>query len=127
MIAAFVAFLLIDPAHDFTTNHESVFAALPETIAVSIFVGGAGSALLILIPVTFNDGEKIWKWSKLLWFALALPATFAFIHVLVNDEDYGAIADDTSTMTLLVLCAIVLIITAITWLFFRMRNTERAV
>ena len=127
MLAAFVAFLLIDPLHDFTTSHPSVYASLPETIAVAVFVGGAGSALLILIPVTFNDGEKIWKWSKLIWFGMALPATFAFIHVIVNDEDYGEIAESTNTMTLLVLCAIVLIVAAVTWLFFRMRNAEPAI
>ena len=126
MLSSFVAFLLIDPLHRFTVSNASVFASLPETIAVSVFVGGAGSALLTLIPVTFNDGEKIWAWSKLVWFGLALPATFAFIHVMVNDQDYGTIAHDTSAIALVVICVIVLAITVATWLFFRIHRPEHA-
>ncbi len=124
MLVSLAAFLLIDPMHHLSTTHSSVLATLPETVAVALFVGGAESALLILIPVTFNDGEKIWEWSKLIWFALALPAAFAFIHVIVNDEDYGELVSDTNTVALVGICLAVLVISMVTWLYFKMRESR---
>lgn len=121
MVVSLIAFLLIDPLRQFTEDNPGVWALLPETIAVSIFVGGAGSALLILLPVTFNDGEKIWDWNKFVWFALALPAAFAFFHIVVNDEDFGQLVGNTGAFTLIVICLVVLAISLATWLFFRLR------
>jgi hypothetical protein len=124
MMVSLVAFLLIDPLRDFRNENPGVWATLPETIAVAVFVGGAQSALLILIPFTFNDGEKIWQWSKLIWFLLAVPAAFAFFHVLVNEDDFGALVDDTNAVTLVAVCVGVLAISAATWLFFRLRHAQ---
>ena len=122
MLVSVVAFLLIDPLRQYSQDNPGVWATLPETIAIALFVGGAESAILTLLPITFNDGQKIWAWNKLLWFALALPATFAFFHVIVNDEDYGELVNDTSAMTLTVICLVVLAITTVTWLYFRIRH-----
>ena len=121
MLVATIAFLLIDPLSRFSEANTGILAALPETIAVAIFVGGAESALLILLPVTFNDGEKIWAWSKLLWFLLAVPAAFWFFHIIVNDEELGGLSGDSSAVRLLLLCLVVLIIALATWLFFKLR------
>jgi hypothetical protein len=82
--------------------------------------------LLILIPLTFNDGEKVWKWSKLVWFALALPAAFAFFHVIVNEDEYGDLVRDTNAVALVAICVGVLVISLATWVFFRVRNTHEA-
>jgi hypothetical protein len=119
LLVSLLAFTLIDPLHEFSLDNPGVWGALPETIAVAVFVGGAQSALLILIPVTFNDGEKVWAWSKLAWFALAVPAAFAFFHVILNDDDFGELTNNTGGVTLIVICLVVLVISAATWLYFR--------
>jgi hypothetical protein len=124
MLVSAVAFLLIDPLRQFSEDNPGVWATLPETIAVALFVGGAESVILTLLPITFNDGQKIWVWNKLLWFVLALPATFVFFHVIVNDEDYGQLVDDTSAVTLTIICLVVLVISVVTWLFFRLREKQ---
>jgi hypothetical protein len=126
MIVSAVAFLLIDPLREFSRSNPGVWAQLPETVAVSIFVGGAGSALLILLPVTFNDGEKIWRWNRLIWFVLALPAAFAFFHILVNDEEFGELMGQTGTITLIAICIGVLVVSMATWTFFKLRVRDAA-
>jgi hypothetical protein len=122
MCVSAIAFLLIDPMHEFSEDHPSVWGTLPETIAVAVFVAGAQSALLILIPITFNDGEQIWDWNRLVWFLLAVPAAFAFIHVVVNDDEFGELQDDTDALTLIAVCAVVLCLSMATWLFFKLRR-----
>jgi hypothetical protein len=122
MVLSGIAFLLIDPMHDFSDAHPGVWGTLPETVAVALFVAGAESALLILIPITFNDGEKVWHWNRLVWFALAVPAAFAFIHVIVNEDNFGELRDDTDAMTVIAICVVVLVVSIATWLYFRLRN-----
>ncbi len=123
MLVSTVAFLLIDPLRHFSQDNSGVLYALPETTAVALFVGGAESAILILLPIRFNDGERIWQWNKLLWFALAVPATFAFFHIIIaNDDGVRSITNNTNAMTLIVVCVIVLAISLATWLFFKLRD-----
>jgi hypothetical protein len=122
MLVSLAAFLLIDPLREFSESNPGVWATLPETIAVALFVGGAESALLILIPFRFNDGEKVWAWNKALWFAFAIPATFAFFHVLVNDEDLGGLTGNARTLKLLAVCIAVLGIAVMTWAYFWWKN-----
>ena len=121
MVISVLAFLLIDPMRELSRDNPGVLWQLPETIAVALFVGGAGSALLILLPVTFNDGERIWKWNKIIWFALALPAFFAFFHVLVNDDEFGDLVKQTNTLALIGVCVVVLAVSLVTWLYFKLR------
>jgi hypothetical protein len=122
LLASVTAFLLIDPLRDFEEANPGAWGALPVTIAVAVFVGGAEGALLSLLPLTFNDGQKIWQWSRLAWFALALPATFAFIHVVVNEEDYESLTKGRDIVTLLIVSCAVLTVAVGVWLFFRLRR-----
>jgi hypothetical protein len=122
LAASVIGFLLIDPLRDFEESTSSAWGAYPVTVAVAIFIGGAEGALLSLLPLTFNDGRKIWQWSRKVWFLIALPATFAFIHVIVNEEDYTTLTNGTSTITLLMISMVILAVAAGTWLFFRLRE-----
>jgi hypothetical protein len=126
MLAAVVAFLLIDPLREFSEEHTSVWAALPETIAVAVFVAGAESALLILLPLKYNDGEKVWTWNRLIWVGLALPALFMFFHALVNEEELGDLINESETLTLMIIALVVLAVAVATWLFFRRREARSA-
>jgi hypothetical protein len=92
------------------------------TVAVAIFIGGAEGALLTLLPLTFNDGQKIWKWNPFVWLGIALPATFLFIHVVVNEEDYSALTEGTNAATLLIAAGGLYLVAAGTWFYFRWKK-----
>ena len=126
LLVSILAFLLIDPLRDFGRDHPGTWGMLPETIAVAVFVGGAQSTLLVLIPLRFNDGEDVWQWNKLIWLALAVPATFAFIHVMLNDEDIAELAKQNDSLTLLALCVGALLLSVAVWGYFRLREKRRA-
>ena len=105
--------------------NAGAWASYPVTVAVAIFIGGAEGALLTLLPLTFNDGQKIWKWNPLVWLAIALPATFLFVHVIVNEEDYSALTEGTSVPMLMIVSGVLYSVAAGTWFFFRWRNSRR--
>jgi hypothetical protein len=113
-----VALLLIGPLRTLAQDSSSAWATLPETVAVIVFVGGAQSVLLSLIPLTFNDGEKVWTWNRYAWLALALPASFLFFHVIVNRNGSWLGSTEATLMTALVLLAFAVGL----WLFFRLRR-----
>ena len=126
MLISLVSFLLIDPLREFSRDNPGIWGAIPETIAVALFVAGANSALLILVPFTFNDGQRIWMWNKLVWLALALPATFAFFHVILNAGDVDALSSVANQVRLLAFCFLVLAISVATWLYFKLRRRRAA-
>jgi hypothetical protein len=123
--ASLLAFLCVDPLRDFEDANPGPWGSYPVTVAVAIFIGGAEGALLTLLPLTFNDGQKIWKWNPLVWLCVALPATFLFIHVVVNEEDLSALTEGTSIITLLIVSGVLYVVAAGTWLFFRARKNRR--
>jgi hypothetical protein len=58
LAVSLLALALISPLRSLAEGHSGAWATLPETIAVAVFVGGAESVLLALIPLTFTDGQK---------------------------------------------------------------------
>ena len=127
LAASLIAFVCIDPLRDFEDANPGAWGTIPVTVAVAIFIGGAEGALLSLLPLTFNDGQKIWKWNPLVWLGIALPATFLFIHVVVNEEDYSALTAGTSATTLLLVSGVLYVMAAGTWFFFRWKKGRREV
>ena len=104
-----------------------IWSKIPETIAIAVFVGGAESVLLCLIPLTFNDGHKIWVWNRLAWLALALPASFLFFHTLINrDASVQDLSQQTNAVAMVGICAGFLALSLVIWLYFRVRRGEAA-
>jgi hypothetical protein len=100
-----------------------VLSILPETIAVAVFVGGAQSLLLSLIPLTFNDGQRVWTWNRIAWFALALPASFLFFHVIVHREgSFDTLTNGAGSLAPLIAALIFLAIAGGMWLFFQVKH-----
>jgi hypothetical protein len=124
-VVSLVALALITPLREWSAGRDDVWATVPETIAVAVFVGGGQSVLLTLLPMRFNDGSKVWEWSRLAWFALALPATFIFIHALINpNAGYADIAAETRPMVMLGICASILLASLVVWSYFRLRENR---
>jgi hypothetical protein len=124
LVASLVAFLLIAPLRDLTEGETGWWRAIPETVAVAVFVGGAQSVLFSLIPLTFNEGERVWNWSRAAWLSLALPASFLFFHVVVNrggDASVGA----SEMRTLVMICAGLVGVALAVWWLLRAHRSRR--
>jgi hypothetical protein len=124
-LVSLVALALISPLREWSAGRNDVWSTIPETIAVAVFVGGGQSVLLTLLPMTFNDGSKVWEWNRLAWFALALPAAFIFVHALINpDAGYTDIAQESRPMVMLGICVAILLASMLVWFYFRLRENH---
>jgi hypothetical protein len=89
-----LAWFLISPFRDFANDNEGWWAALPESIAVGIFVGGLEGTFFQMIPLRYMDGHKLWSWNKAAWAAVAALTAFMFWDVLLREQN-----DSMSTIT----------------------------
>jgi hypothetical protein len=124
MLLAFISWVLVSPFRDFAAdNPDSLFAALPETVAVGIFVGAIEGVFFQLIPMRFMDGHKVWSWNKAAWVALAGLTGFLFWHILLNKErsSFGALGE-AMPLTAIIAMSLVFGTTLLVWLFFRMKS-----
>jgi hypothetical protein len=117
-----VAWIASWPLHEVYEASPSVWTALPEAIAISIFVVCLEGLLFSLIPLEFMDGWRIWKWSPWAWLALFLPATFLFTQILFNAEDaYLDLIASSKSVTGAIMLVGYLGTTFGTWAYFRWR------
>ncbi|OLT20378.1 hypothetical protein BJF78_09735 [Pseudonocardia sp. CNS-139] len=88
-----LAWLFRDPI---VTASGAEGAFLPEALdagLTAIAVGAAGNLALMLVPLGFMDGAALFRWSKVVWVALAGVGAFAVVHVLLGaSADAGALA-----------------------------------
>jgi hypothetical protein len=123
LLVSIVAMALITPLRGWSSS-DDVWTTIPETVAIAVFVGGGQSVLLSLLPFRFNDGHKIWQWSRIAWIAVALPAAFIFFHALINpDSDYGDLAAQTKIVLMIAICAGLLAFAVALWVYFNLRDT----
>jgi len=117
------AFLLLSPARDLATDNDSLWASIPEGVAVGIFVGGLEGMFFQMVPIKFMDGHRLWAWSKLVWVGVTAVTAFFFWHILLNAErqSYDALSETTPAIALL-LMGICFGATVAMYLFFRIRN-----
>ena len=59
MAFAVVAWLLVGVFRDLTDDSDSWLAAVPEGIAVGVFVGAISGMFVQMIPMRFMDGYKL--------------------------------------------------------------------
>ena len=123
-VAAWVATI---PLHALYESSPSLWTALPEAMAISIFVVCLEGLLFSLIPLEFVDGWRIWKWSPFAWIALFVPSVFLFVQILFNDEEayLDLIASQKSLVGFGVLIGYVAM-TFGTWAIFRWRAEGKA-
>lgn len=114
------AWLFTGPARSIAEDHDSWWSALPEGIAVGLFVTGLESLFFQMIPIQFMDGAKVLRWNKFAWGAIALVSGFLFWDVLLNDDQQSLHAvEQTKTIVALIVVASALIGTIALWAFFR--------
>ncbi len=111
-----VALALIDPFRALSDESSQWLAVVPETAAVTIFVGGIEGLLFNLVPLTFMEGKKIWDWNKLAWLGLAVTVSFFFFHVLLNRTDgYADALANADVQALFAACFVFLAIAGAFW------------
>lgn len=123
---ALVSWLLLSPIREMAEGGSFVGLVL-EGAALSLFLGGIQGLLFSLIPLSFVDGEKVWRWSKLAWAAIAFPVGFLFFHVVVKQDGTLMSAIDSHGVTVLfIVAAVSWTITIGTWLFFKLTQGKAA-
>ena len=121
------AFLLLAPARDLATDNSSLWAAIPEGVAVGIFVGGLEGLFFQMVPIKWMDGHRLWAWSKLVWLGVTGIIAFLFWHVLLNAESQSFdTLSKTTPLIALLLMGLCFGSTLALYLFFRIKNPRAA-
>ena len=117
------AWMLVIPLRSWSSDAHAEIPAFFEGAAVSIFVGGLQGLFFSMIPMSFMDGEKIWRWNKLVWLGLASISTFLFWHVLLNGNQsyFDALTSPVSRTAFGILTSSLLVSLAV-WAIFRFRR-----
>src|SRR6185295_1617898 len=112
--------LLVAPLRGWSDGGSAFVPTLLTGIAISVFIGGLEGLFFNMIPVTFMDGEKLLKWNRWVWLALAGVSTLLFWQVLLNSQRsyYSGIAHASSLVALVVMGSC-LVLTIAAWGFFK--------
>jgi hypothetical protein len=95
-----VAWALLGPLRDLSSNSELWVAHLPDEVAAIVFAGGVEGLVFAMIPIAFTDGIKVFHWQKLVWLVLFGLPTFLFAWVILNPEAqaFGALLEGRVAM-----------------------------
>ena len=117
------AWLLVAPLRDLSAGHSGILAALPESIAVAIFIVGMEGLFCTMIPLRFMDGKRLWDWNKWVWLAVFVSVSFLFFHILFyREEAYFDALRNTKVIGAGAVFVAYLLVTFGTWGFFSIRN-----
>jgi hypothetical protein len=73
----------IDPLRD-AVHSSNWWASLPSATASLIFVGGIEGLLFVMIPLSFTDGSKLFKWYRPFWLLIVVISAFFFSWAILN-------------------------------------------
>jgi hypothetical protein len=122
LAVSLLAWLLMAPARGWAEDGTFLGASIESALAL-LFVAGIQGLLFNLVPVTFLDGLKVWRWSKLAWLSIAVPSAFIFFHVIVNREGtFASATGERSVQMLIAVCVVFWLLTVGIWLYFHLRE-----
>ncbi|MGE3794196.1 MAG: FGLLP motif-containing membrane protein [Dehalococcoidia bacterium] len=113
--------LAIGPLQSLATGHPGDWwAVIPETVAVTLFVGGIEGLLFSLLPLKFMEGRRVWDWNRAVWLALGVAVSFLFFHVVLNRTDaYTSVVEETGVRALFAVCVGSIVLASGFWLACR--------
>jgi hypothetical protein len=96
--------------------------SLADGILAGVFVGGIQGLFFSLVPLTFLDGAKITAWKWWVWPLVMAPLAFIFWHIMINKaETFSNIAGNMGARMMWGIVAFFLLLSVVTWLYFRWR------
>lgn len=126
LTACVLAWVLAGPARSFAEDNDEWWAAVPEGVAVGLFVSGLQSLFFQMVPIQFMDGAKLLRWNKFAWLGLSLVSGFLFWEALLNDDKDSVNAiEQTKSVVALIVIVSCLAVTIVIWALFRALNRER--
>jgi len=88
-----------------------------ETL-VAITVESLSSLVIAMIPIMFMDGRDIWRWSKLVWAALAAVSIVVFVIIILPLPASWAETSGPLAQTVVLFVGF-MVLTAVIWAVFR--------
>jgi hypothetical protein len=79
------AWFLLDPLRD-AVDSTDWWAQLPSVTAALVFVGGIEGLLFVMIPLSFTDGSKLFRWYRPFWLVLFAVPAFFFCWAILNPQ-----------------------------------------
>jgi CSLREA domain-containing protein/uncharacterized repeat protein (TIGR01451 family) len=111
------AWLLLDTVRTEDPSNWHIFA---EGVLVGVFVAGLEGIFINMVPIEYLDGKKIMRWNFLAWLGFALATAYLFWLILLNDgREYFDALQQTTPAIALILCGACLVISVLTWGWFR--------
>jgi hypothetical protein len=122
-----LAWALMIPAREWAESDANPLAVLLESSSTLVVIGAIEGLAFSMVPLEFTHGIKVWRWSKVAWFAIFAAAAFLFWHVLLVQDNAGFKSlDSGKTVGAIVAVAVCVGLTAATWAFFYYRKQQRA-
>jgi hypothetical protein len=128
LLAAFlVAWGAMIPAREWADSDDNFLAVVLEGSVTLIVVGALETLAFSMVPVEFTHGIKVWRYNRIVWFALAIVLVFLFWHVLLVQDEAGFKALETqSTLVALAVVGVCVGLTAGVWGYFYYRRQQEA-
>jgi len=122
LAASLGAWLLLDVVRGMEATGSGWALPFAEALLAVIFVGGLEGVFYNMIPLTFMDGKAVANWSRIAWAVMFGLVTFLFWQLLINpDAGYLDALRQTKVVVVLVLVIFYVVITLVTWSYFRWR------
>lgn len=122
------AWFALVPIRAMLADPEAPLWALAGQAALAtVVVSGLESLLFGLLPLAITPGGVLFRERRRMWAVLMAVSAFAFFHVLVNPTSGYLV--DSSRVPLITTVALFVgfsALTALTWLYFRLRPTRDA-
>jgi hypothetical protein len=124
------AWFLAVPITHAVESHGGWLLGVLQGAAIGVFVAGLEGLCFDLVPLSFLDGESLWRWNKWVWLGTWATVAFMFWHVLLNkDSAYLATFGGRNVRVMVGLLMLFVLVTLGTHLHFsrkRRRITRSA-
>jgi hypothetical protein len=126
LLATFgLAWAVMIPAREWAESDANPLAVILEASSTLIVVGAIESLAFTMVPIEFTHGIKVWRWSKVAWFGIAIVAAFLFWHVLLFQDNAGfKSVEHGKTAGAFIALGVCVGLTAGAWGFFKYRKSQ---
>lgn len=120
LLISLTTWFLAVPVTDALQGSGTTWLEIIQGACIGIFVTGLEGLLFSLVPLSFMDGEKIFRWNKWIWLGSFSLVAFLFWHVLLNkNSKYAASFGQKNVKILFVMLGFYILITVGSYVYFR--------